>query len=65
MGKKLECFSCGQMSMVLKKGTSKLEDGTSIKNITRWVCENCGEELFDLKAMKKIRTDKKSKTVRV
>jgi transposase-like protein len=55
---KLECPSCGRVSMVLKKGTVNLDDGVLIKSIHRWVCEHCGEELFDLKAMKDIRAQR-------
>ena len=55
MEKRLECPSCGRMSMVLKKGSAKMADGVQIKSINRWVCEHCGDELFDLKTMKKIR----------
>jgi transposase-like protein len=58
MEKKLECPSCGRMSMVRKKGPAKMADGVQIKNIQRWVCEHCGEELFDLKAMKEIRAQR-------
>ena len=55
MENKLECPSCGRMSMTQKKGSTKLADGVEVKSISRWVCEKCGEELFDLKAMKDIR----------
>lgn len=62
MEKKLECPSCGQISMVMKKGTSRLADGFSVNNINRWVCENCSEELFDIKTMQQIRTQQEKKT---
>ncbi len=63
MEKRLECPSCGQMAMVIKKGSSKMADGLQVKNITRWVCEKCGEELFDAKAIKEIRTQREQKAV--
>lgn len=63
MDKKLECPSCGQMAMVIKKGSSKMADGVQVKNISRWVCENCSEELFDAKTMKEIRTQREQKVV--
>ena len=63
MVKKLECPSCGKIAMTIKKGSSKMADGTQIKNITRWVCDNCGEELFDPKTMKEIRRQRTKKTV--
>ena len=56
---KLECPSCGQTSMIRKKGSSILSDKTKVKNIEKWICENCGEELFDLKAMKEIKNQRK------
>ena len=63
MKKKLECPSCSKISMVMKKGHSTLNDGFSVKDINRWVCENCGEELFDLHTMKQIRRQRKKNTV--
>jgi transposase-like protein len=61
--KKLECPSCGLITMYLKTGISNLEDGVKVSKISRWVCENCGEELFDMKAMKEIRIQRKEKTI--
>jgi hypothetical protein len=49
--------------MYLKTGISNLEDGVKVSKISRWVCENCGEELFDMKAMKEIRIQRKEKTI--
>ncbi len=63
MVKKLECPSCGKIAMTIRKGSSKMADGIQIKNITRWVCDNCGEELFDPKTMKEIRHQRAKKTV--
>ena len=63
MDKKLECPSCGQIAMVRKKGSSKMADGVQVKNISRWVCMNCNEELFDLKAMKEIRAQREHTSV--
>ena len=63
MAKKLECPSCGKIAMTIKKGVSKMADGIQIKNISRWVCDNCGEELFDSKTMKEIRRQRTKKTV--
>ena len=31
-----------------------LKDGKHIKNISRWVCQSCNEEVFDRAAMKEI-----------
>lgn len=61
MEKKLECPSCGQISMTMKQGVSRLADGFSVNNISRWVCENCGEELFDVKTIKQIRKQREKK----
>ena len=61
--RKLECPRCGSMAMLLKSGISHLEDGVKVSKISRWVCENCGEELFDLKAMKEIRMQRKEKAI--
>ena len=61
--KRLECPDCGLMTMYLKTGSSNLNDGTKVSGISRWVCENCGEELFDMKAMKKIRMQRKEKAI--
>jgi YgiT-type zinc finger domain-containing protein len=52
--KKLECPSCGRVSMVIKKGATKMADDFSVHNISRWVCTNCGEELFNPQAMSEI-----------
>ena len=60
---KLECPSCGFLTMNLKTGTSKLSDGLKVTHIKKWVCEKCGEELFDLKTMKEIRKQRKEKSV--
>ena len=61
--KKLECPSCGEIAMTIKKGSPILLDGMKITNISRWVCEKCGEELFDTKAMKEIRLKRANKTI--
>ncbi len=60
---KLECPSCGMLSMKVKKGSFKTEDGIHIHNISRWVCDNCQEEVLDLHAMKEIRRQRASKSV--
>ena len=44
----LECPSCGNLAMHYNKGDSKMADGFEIKNICRWLCDKCGEELYDL-----------------
>ena len=62
---KLECPSCGMVAMTRKTGKSKLSDGIEVSGITRWVCDNCNEELFDLKTMKEIRKQRKNKCIHV
>jgi len=62
MNKKIECFACGRKAMIQKKGITKLADGIKVKSINKWICENCGEELFDLNAMKKIRIERKKES---
>lgn len=51
---KLECPNCGNIAMVKKVGETILADGKHIHNLSRWVCQNCNEEVFDRAAMKEI-----------
>ena len=61
----IECHACGETSMVLQSGETVLEDGFKIRNLERWVCRNCGEELFDSRAMKEIRRQREKKLLAV
>lgn len=36
------------------QGSTVLQGGTRVHNISRWVCQNCKEEAFDSVAMKEI-----------
>jgi YgiT-type zinc finger domain-containing protein len=51
---KLECPNCGNIAMIKKVGDTILADGKNIQNLSRWVCQNCNEEVFDRDAMKEI-----------
>ena len=59
--RKLECPSCGHVSMVIKKGKTTMADGIQINDISRWVCSNCGEEVFDPKTLSEIRQQRTAK----
>jgi transposase-like protein len=50
----LECPQCGKLSMIKMQGSTVLQGGTRVHNISRWVCQNCKEEAFDSVAMKEI-----------
>ena len=52
--KKIECPNCGKIAMARKFGDAILADEKHIQNISRWVCKNCTEEVFDGSAMKEI-----------
>ena len=56
---KMECPSCGNYSMICKIGSSTLLDKKKIKNIKKWKCEKCGEEMFDLNTMNEIKNQRK------
>ena len=60
--KKLECPSCGLVAMVAKKGTTTMADGYKIHDVNRWICNNCGEEVFDAHAMAEIRSQRAVKS---
>lgn len=51
--------------MVQQRGTSKLLDGTVIKNLNRWLCTSCRAEFFDPAAMRAIREQRKKALSRV
>ena len=61
--KHLECPSCGKMAMVRKTGTSETPDHVRVPNLTRWVCENCAEELYDAAAMKRVREARRQRAL--
>jgi YgiT-type zinc finger domain-containing protein len=63
--KKLECPSCGRVAMVFKKGKTTLADGVQVDDINRWVCSNCGEELFNHQTMAEIRHQRAIKSHKV
>jgi YgiT-type zinc finger domain-containing protein len=58
----ISCPECGKNAMKRRKGGTRLEDGFTVNNIERWVCGNCGNELFDPAAMELIRTERARKT---
>jgi YgiT-type zinc finger domain-containing protein len=60
---RLECHACGSMSMVRKDGDVTLADGTHARSITHWHCSKCGEILFDIAAMRAIRSQRRTHRV--
>lgn len=65
---KIECPTCGRISMSHQKGNSAMIDGFKVKNIYKWVCSYCKEEMYDLETMKKIhelRIQEKLKTFKL
>ena len=57
----IPCTECGKQTMKRRKGSTCLEDGFTVNHIERWVCSDCGYELFDSAAMKLIRTERAKK----
>jgi len=51
----LYCPSCGKESVRWVRGDCRLQDGTMIPDLERWQCGDCGENLFDVPAMRRIR----------
>jgi YgiT-type zinc finger domain-containing protein len=59
---KIECPNCGKIAMLRKMSDTILADGKLIRHISRWVCQNCNEEVFDRDAMKEIRRQRALKS---
>ncbi|MFH0764903.1 MAG: YgiT-type zinc finger protein [Calditrichota bacterium] len=51
----LPCPECGKLALRRITADCALDDGTVVPELAHWRCSNCGEELFDLEAMRQIR----------
>ena len=56
----LSCPECGKETLVWEFGDCTLLDGTVVPNLEYMHCTMCGENLFDLQAMQRIREVRKN-----
>ncbi len=54
------CPECGEHAVRWVTGDCKLLDGTLVPDLERMQCSSCGENLFDLAAMRRIREVRES-----
>jgi predicted RNA-binding Zn-ribbon protein involved in translation (DUF1610 family) len=54
------CPECGEREVRWVVGDCRLLDGTLVPNLERLQCSSCGENLFDLEAMRRIREVRES-----
>ena len=54
------CPECGERAVRWVTGDCKLLDGAIIPDLERMQCSSCGENLFDLAAMRRIREVRES-----
>ena len=56
----LPCPECGKISLEWIQNDCILLDGTMVPDLERLQCASCGENLFDLEAMRRIREVRES-----
>lgn len=54
------CPECGERAVRWVTGDCKLLDGVMVPDLERMQCSSCGENLFDLAAMRRIREVRES-----
>jgi uncharacterized protein with PIN domain len=59
------CPECGKKSLGRVQSDCKLLDGTVIKNLLRYYCDNCHSNFFDDEAMREIRRQRRKKSKRL